>query len=573
MSIFKTVPVPDRGVDYQVKAHAIDPRAWRVLDGFGTRVGSIRSFKGWNSLLAESAPIVTLASKGRLVPSPREDLTDDLMMESIADVTVETQEPSPTGDLFLLASADINLEPSGGNPVIPPPVTPIGGPIIGLSEYFQPLSLTRRHIALMASAALEFDVNTGTHTDITGSSSLLASMMNPWSICVFGGEVLISSLLTDGIHKWNGTGGFTKITGAPTFAFIATLNDYLLGLYERVGTDHFPYSFRWAAEATNDKWIADDTVDAGDFDIRDSPDKGVAMYKLGDDMIIYKERTIVPVTFIGGNEIFGRRAAVAGVGLIGPYALAAAGDRHIFMGQETFYSYTGGNVVDDSIGDAIRDLVYTDINPDIKEQVRTLYLRDSLEIVWFYPSRQNLTGLGCDRAVIYNLKDGTWAGPMSIIDFITACANFTNPSPLKRDILGTKAGHISGYGSSYTENGAVQLRIMESGDHNLQTDATNETGGKVFWPLSMVFQVNVVNIDVEALFGMAQARFYIGSRLDLNDPIVWQGPYPIQASSLQTIRIPVRSTGRWFRVKIETNSTDEFALFNYQFEFEWVGGR
>ena len=503
MSFFKTVPVPDRGIDYSLKPHAIDPRAWLILNGFRTKNGTIRSFPGWDTV---GAP-------------------------------------------------------------------PLGTPIVGMAEYFRPLTLERMHVVLTGAAAYSLALGSGALTDITGASVLVASPQRPWSTIVFGGQVHIASLDTDGLHTWNGTGNFTKIPGAPTFAFIATLNDYLIGFYERVGSDHYPYSLRWAAEATNDKWIADDTVDAGDFDIRDSPDKGVALYKLGDDLIAYKERTVVPITYIGGNEIFGRRAAVAGVGLIGPYALAAAGDRHIFMGQETFYSYTGGNVVDDSVGDAIRDLVYADLNFDIKEQVRCIFMRDALEIVWFYPSRQNLTGVGCDKAVIYNLKDGTWAGPMSILDYITFAVNFTDASPIKRDILGSKAGYVMGIGSGWYENGAAIERVMESGDHNLQTDAINEQGGKMFWPLSMVFQVNVVNLDFESIIG-TWVHFFIGSRLELHDPISWQGPYALDVSGgVQTIRVPVRSTGRWFRIKFFTSTASELALQNYQFEFEWVGGR
>ena len=398
-----------------------------------------------------------------------------------------------------------------------------------------------------------------------------ATLENPWSSVVFQGSIHMTALYADGMFRWDGSGGVDKILEAPTFAFINTLNDYLIGLYERVGTEHYPYSLRWAAEATDDEWIATETVDAGEIPLSDTPDIGVALYRLGNDLVAYKERTIIPVTFIGGNEVFGRRAAVAGAGLIGPYALAQVGDRHIFMGQETFYSYTGGNVVDDSIGDAIRDLVYPNLNKALRYHIRTLYLRDSLEIVFFYPSF--VSAGGCDRAVIYNLKDGTWAGPMTIFDYVSFAGNFATLMPNKQDVVGTMSGKLLGHGGSYREAGVVQLRVAESGDHNMQTDAVDENGNKVFRPLSMVFQVNAVNLDVEGLPAGTAARFYIGSRLDLNDPISWQGPFPIMALSLQTIRVPVRRTGRWFRIKIECDANSEFSLQGYQFEYEWVGNR
>jgi len=501
MTLYKTVPVPDRGIDYQVKPHIIDPRAWSILAGFRTKNGTIRSFDGWNQITTEV----------------------------------------------------------------------MGEPILGLAEYFKPLTLETYRLALSFDRATHY-TPTG-FFELTAANTLAAYPYAPWSLVNFQGAIHIAALYTDGIHRWDGNDFLTKITGSPSFAFISTINNYLIGIYERVGDEHYPFSVRWAAEGTNDQWIATETVDAGEFPLSDTPDKGVALHRLGNDLVAYKERTIVPITFIGGNEVFGRRAAVAGVGLLGPYALVAAGDRHIFMSRETFYSYAGGNQVDDSIGDPVRDLVYEDINPALSAQVRAIYLRSKLEAVWFYPSKANATGLGCDKAVIYNLKDGTWAGPMKILDYITFASNFTDSDPTKRDVLGTLSGRVMGVGSSFTENGTVQLRTMESGDHNLQTDATDSEGAKIFFPLSTVFQVNVVNLDLEAVAGETAARIFVGSRLDLNDPISWQGPITVTANALQSIPIPVRRTGRWFRIKIECDASSEFALLGYQFEFERVGNR
>lgn len=512
VSFFKTVAVPDRGIDYALEPHAIDPRAWFLLQWWRTRNGTIRSFPGWDNIL-----------------------------------------PSP-----------------------------LGAPIHGLSEYFKPLTNEFFHVILTDTQAYSLNPVTGATANITGAATLNGSSEDPFSLIQFGGAIHLTSKYTDGLYKWDGTGTLQRIFDgdpllsappAPTFAFIATLNDYLIGIYERFGDEHYPYSFRWAAEGSDSRWTAAETTDAGEFPLSDTPDRGVALYRLGNDICAYKERTIIPVTFIGGNEVFGRRAGVHGAGLIGPYALAAPGDRHIFMGQETFYSYTGGNVVDDSIGDTIRDLVYREINHPVSNQVRTLMLRQSLEIAFFYPSINNGTGIGCDRAVIYNLKDGTWAGPMSIVDFVTFCNTFMSVEPDPIDVLGTKASKLMQHGTSFTEDGLTINRLMESGDHNLQSDATDQDGNKVFFPLSTVFLANVLNIDIENMVGNPVATVSVGCRLDLNDPINWQGPFPLIGGGAQRIRVPIRRTGRWFRVRIECADNKEFAVQGYQFEFERVGYR
>jgi hypothetical protein len=193
-----------------------------------------------------------------------------------------------------------------------------------------------------------------------------------------------------------------------------------------------------------------------------------------------------------------------------------------------------------------------------------------MEIAWFYPTQAS-TGR-CDRVVVYNAQEKTWAGPMFIADFISFVGNFTGLGPTKRFIMGSNSGKLYGHGSSYTENGTMQMRVMESGDISLQLEATDADGNKAFFPLSTVFQANVLNLDVEST-GAPAANVYVGSRLDLNDAISWEGPHTIVGDTSQTIVVPIRRTGRWFRFKLECSDTKELALLGYQFEFERVGNR
>src|SRR4030095_12116741 len=340
MSYFKTVPVPDRGVNYGMKPHAMDPRSWFNMEHFRTKNGTVRNFEGWNSIVA----------------------------------------------------------------------APVDGPVHGIFELFDPFNLERYFALATPDTFYDYNVVTGETEDRTADAGIGASYDDPYTAIVFNGALYLSGPGVVGGYKWLGTGNLVTIATMPSFTFLNTINDYLVGFHQCDVEGHFPYRLRWAAEGTDNVWIAAQNNDAGDFNLDDSPDQGLALYKLGNDLIAYKERSIIPVTYIGGNEIFGRRAAITGVGLISSYALAAAGDRHLFMGQETFYAYSGGNTIDDSIGDAIRDKVFSEFNAVNARQVRAIYLRERLEVVWFYPAL-GAVGDGCNRFVVLNLKDGTWYGP------------------------------------------------------------------------------------------------------------------------------------------------------------------
>lgn len=70
-------------------------------------------------------------------------------------------------------------------------------------------------------------------------------------------------------------------------------------------------------------------------------DEILNMIPLGDYLIIYSERTIVPMQFVGDPLIFIFRVAISGVGPISANALADFGDFHEFIGSDAGYLFDG----------------------------------------------------------------------------------------------------------------------------------------------------------------------------------------------------------------------------------------
>jgi len=254
-------------------------------------------------------------------------------------------------------------------------------------------------------------------------------------------------------------------------------------------TGGFDQTFLWGAEGSDSVWTALATNDAGEFDLKDSPGQGVALYRLGNDLIAYKDDSITPITFVGGNEVFGRRQAIDKIGLLGQFALANLGTHHIGMSDREFFKYDGGSLADTDIGEPIRNTVYDAMSQKYRNRCRALWFRATQEVLFMYPAIGSVGEL--THFVVYNVGDKSWYGPTPItqgtilgstrrslsmvidevtdvIDTVTDFVDsdtFVVGSPMQ--LFGDMNGLVHDIGASQNANGVAITRNLESGDHFL----------------------------------------------------------------------------------------------------------
>lgn len=77
------------------------------------------------------------------------------------------------------------------------------------------------------------------------------------------------------------------------------------------------------------------------FVVHSNTDEILNMIPIGDYLIVYSERTIVPIQFVGDPIIFTFRVAISGVGPISGNAIADFGDFHEFIGSDAGYLFDG----------------------------------------------------------------------------------------------------------------------------------------------------------------------------------------------------------------------------------------
>src|SRR3990167_4740297 len=232
-------------------------------------------------------------------------------------------------------------------------------------------------------------------TDITGAAVLAATRLEPWSAAVYLDKLYITSK-DNGLYKLTCSGNIANIAAAPIGWHIGIQNDHICFL----GVGTVPQRFQWAAEGTEDTWTATISNDAGSSDLIDKPDFGIGLRNLGDTIVAYFEDRIIPISYVGGNDVFSVGRTVVDTGAVNEYAIAPFSDIHFGMGANFFFTYRGGSTIDDSIGDAIRERVYTRLNKPLKSLARCLVYHPTYEIIFAYPSVD--ATLNCDECVVYN---------------------------------------------------------------------------------------------------------------------------------------------------------------------------
>lgn len=127
------------------------------------------------------------------------------------------------------------------------------------------------------------------------------------------------------------------------------------------------------------------------FTVHSGTDEILNMLPLGDYLIIYSERTIVPAQFVGDPLIFTFRVAIAGVGPISPNVIADFGDFHEFLGSDAGYLFDGVTLKETN-SHVWRDIL-RQADPMRRLQAFAHFDEEQGDLIWSIPSNTD-AGVG-----------------------------------------------------------------------------------------------------------------------------------------------------------------------------------
>lgn len=124
-----------------------------------------------------------------------------------------------------------------------------------------------------------------------------------------------------------------------------------------------------------------------------SSDGILNLIPLGDYLIIYGERTIVPIQFVGDPLIFTFRVAMIGVGPISSYGVADFGDFHEFIGSDAGYVFDGVTLKE------INSHVWRDVlrqtDPARRREAYAHFDEEQGDLIWSIPNNSD-PGVGTE---------------------------------------------------------------------------------------------------------------------------------------------------------------------------------
>ena len=166
---------------------------------------------------------------------------------------------------------------------------------------------------------------------------------------------------------------------------VAIFNNQLILMNTVESGTAFPQRVRWGEPGVDD----DFNEAVNQLDLYDSEDFIVATETLGTFQVIYKERSIYRMEFLGlSDQNWQFTRTIDGEGALNQDAVINLGDEHLFMGNANIYRYDG-NFSLDPVGDNIFDKIFAqdgELNPEFTSRVFAVYVEELDEGWWFYPS-------------------------------------------------------------------------------------------------------------------------------------------------------------------------------------------
>lgn len=295
----------------------------------------------------------------------------------------------------------------------------------GTAQVFDAPAVTPYYIAPYATSTARFWVHAGltavyvddgtTRTDITGTAPT-GAIDNRWS----GGTLNGVLVLNNGIDVpmfWGGNVASNLATlggwdAGWRCAAMRPYKNFLIALDVTKGATRYPHMVKWcttlapgATTAAGDWDETNPAKDAGENDLAETSDLLVDCLPLGDVNIVYKERSMYAMSYIGAPYIFRFQRLPGDVGMLARGCAVATPLGHVVLtaGDVIIHSGQGAASIANAV---IRDYIFKNID-STKYQRAFVTANPQKNEVWIcFPYGSSDT---CNTACVWNWIDKTWA--------------------------------------------------------------------------------------------------------------------------------------------------------------------
>jgi hypothetical protein len=316
--------------------------------------------------------------------------------------------------------------------------------------------------------------NTNPDDDFTGWGQSAASVATPqselriWTHDNFGEDLLLN-IRDGGIYYWDKSGGLSSraveistISGAnntPTVAKQILVSDrdrhvLAFGCNPQGSNVQDDLLVRFSDQESFTDWEARSDNTAGDLRIG-SGSTFVRAIETKREILIWTDRSLHSMQFIGAPFTFGMQQLSANITIISRGAVAATEDVVAGRGFDNFYIYAGKT---QQIPCTVKDKVFLDLNFEQRDKITSGVNAEFGEIWWFYPSASG-TGEN-DRYVVYNYLEKAWYyGALGRTAWI---GRGTNQFPIAAGEDSNGDNYLYNHEVGYDDDGSAMTAYIES---------------------------------------------------------------------------------------------------------------
>lgn len=403
-----------------------------------------------------------------------------------------------------------------------------------------------------------YKMNNGTFAlaDISDTGGYGMSGEEQWKFVKFGNDVIAAGSDSDTLQKFTvGTDtAFSAISGAPAAKYMAVVRDFVVTANVAYSSNTYRSRVRWSQINDATAW----TVGTAQADVQDIADAGHITGLVGGEFgVVLLEKAIARMQYVGSPLIFTFEKVETGHGCNYPNSVAALGPTQVFyLADDGFFFFNGSQSV--PIGaEKVDSFFFDDVNFKYIDRLSSVIDPETQTVMWSYADRES-TGEP-NRILVYNYAVQKW----SIIHLEHEFLGSSLTPNLTLEALDNLSSSIDALDTSldsrFYAGGFFQLSASK--DKKLQTltgqplDAVIETqefeGANMRKSLLRGVTPYVTARDVPPTISIQ-----VSSRNKQIDPI----SFGAEVSLNDDNNCPVRSNGRYHRVRVNASGTWRYAL-------------
>jgi hypothetical protein len=430
----------------------------------------------------------------------------------------------------------------------------------------------------------------GTWNDITNADYDYSTSTNNWQHTVLNAFPVFNNG-TNRPQAWSNLQPTEKLKDlegwdlSSTCSIMRSFKAYLLAGNIIENGISYPSRVKWSGSALPNElpttWDVEDvTNDAGYIDLADSVGSIIDMRVLGDNLLIYKQRSVYLMMYIGGNNIFSVKQVFNSIGALAKDCIAEINGQHLVLTTDDVI-LTDGNSFKSIIDGKLRKHLFSSINNQaLNAAYVTQYYKFS-EVWVCVPVGSSKTA---NRAYVYNYATGIWSTrnlnnlpqiTQIPLDISTAASFNSSNTPFNSSdyIYNLSQYQLNQYFLVGCDTANSRLVLLE-------TNATTDVGVNI---IATVERTNLQTGDDESIKIVKRifpkmtkvagssnvVNFYIGTQMKRNEPIVWTNAMPFNIVTDE--KIDLFATGKFLSLRIESTGDINWTLENLDFELSSGG--